>query len=72
MFSEHMLNKTSLSKPLLRNCSVLYTCSKLAVSTNLLLKQLVVYHHCLFANFELLITQTREFGVETRTKTYAI
>ena len=75
MVSTHMLNKILLSKPLfqeiLQFCSAIVilqilakkpsmNLSKLAVSTSLSLKQFAVYYHCLFTNFEPLITTIEE------------
>ena len=75
MLSLHMLNKTSLSKSVLRQFfsfvaqqkywkflwkNLSNTCSKLGGPTNLLLKQFVVYYHCFFENFESRITQIGE------------
>ena len=74
MVSTHMLNKILLSEPLfqeiLQFCSAIVilqilakkpiNLSKLAVSTSLSLKQFAVYYHCLFTNFEPLITTIEE------------
>ena len=73
MVSAHMLNKTSLSKPLFKEIS--QSCSTIVilqilekksfkhlfgVPANLFLKQFVIYYHCFFENFEPLITQAGE------------